>query len=94
MKSEEVVNALKKRAIGYETQEVTEEYVSGDDGVKLVKRKVVIKPVPPDVTAVKLLMDIQDSDSVSAMTDEELELEKQRLISQIIRSKNDNNKNQ
>lgn len=43
----EVENALYKRAIGYEYDEVTEEYEAGF----LVKKKLVHKIQPPDVAA-------------------------------------------
>ncbi len=77
-----IKKALKKRALGYDSTEVTEEYTEdGDGGVKLIKRKVVKKNVPPDVSAVKLLIEIEGEDSdLSALTDDELELEKQRLL--------------
>ena len=81
----EIISALKKRALGYEAQEVTEEYSSSEEGVKMVKRKVVLKPVPPDVTAVKILMELEGDKNVTSLTDEELELEKQRLISLFIK---------
>ncbi len=77
-----IKRALKKRALGYDSTEVTEEYTDdGDGGVKLIKRKVVKKNVPPDVSAVKLLIEIEGEDSdLSTLTDAELELEKQRLL--------------
>ncbi len=77
-----IKRALKKRALGYDSTEVTEEYSDdGDGGVKLIKRKVVKKNVPPDVSAVKLLIEIDGEDSdFSTLTDAELELEKQRLL--------------
>ena len=57
-----------------------EEYVSGEEGeIKLTKKKVTKKNVPPDLTAIKLLMG-EDSLALSEMTDEELEKEKERLL--------------
>ncbi|MCH5271590.1 MAG: helix-turn-helix domain-containing protein [Lachnospiraceae bacterium] len=44
----QVENALLKRALGYEYEEISEEY--GVDG-NLVKRKVTVKQVVPDTTA-------------------------------------------
>lgn len=43
----EVENALYKRAIGYEYEEITEEY----EADFLIKKKVVTKRQPPDVAA-------------------------------------------
>lgn len=72
--------ALIMRAKGYDTTEVTEEYADdGEGGVRMVKRKVVSKNVPPDVSAAKLLLEIE-GDNVINLTDEELEKEKIRLI--------------
>ncbi len=86
----QVEEALKKRAIGYETTEITEEYSSNDDGeIRMVKRKVVSKNVPPDVSAVKLLYDSLQTDDITSMTDEELEKEKIRLLNLLKESNND-----
>lgn len=47
----------------------------------MVKRKVVLKPVPPDVSALKLLKEFENEDeNVRNLSDEELEKEKIRLI--------------
>ena len=81
--------ALYKRAVGYEAQEITEEYVGEDGGVKLVKRKVVSKNVPPDVSAVKLIVELSSETEVKNLTDEELEQEKIRLI-RLLESQNNN----
>lgn len=71
--------ALIKKALGYDYKEVVEEYVSSDEGeVRLTKKKVTKKNVPPDITAIKLLL--EDSVSVSQMSDEELLIEKERLL--------------
>ena len=87
----DIENALKKRAIGYETTEVTEEYTSSDEGeIRMIKRKIVSKNVPPDVSAVKLLFENTATDDLSSMTDEELENEKIRLLNILLKeSKND-----
>ena len=86
-----IKKALKKRALGYDSTEVTEEYTEdGDGGVRLVKRKVVSKNVPPDVSAAKLLIVLDGGDSdITKLTDEELEQEKQRLIKLLIKENYD-----
>ena len=48
-----------------------------DGEYKLVKRKVTTREIPPDIKAVKLLL---DGGNDEAFTDEELEEEKQRLL--------------
>lgn len=81
---EQLKSVLMKKAFGYDVQETVEEYVSGDDGdVKLSKRKVTVKPVPPDVTALKLLISGGEEKELSEYTDEELETEKDRLINML-----------
>lgn len=78
--SAKYLKALVKKALGYETTEIVEEYVSDDAGdIKLTKKKVTQKNVPPDISAIKMLLD-QTEISVSEMTDEQLEREKERLL--------------
>ena len=73
---EEVKNALKKCAVGFGASEVVEEFSVEDGELKLVKKKVTRRDIPPDIKAVKLLM---DDGNVGDMTDEQLEEEKQNL---------------
>lgn len=75
----QITDALKKVAFGYSVEEVTEEYSVEDGEIKLTKRRETRKDVPPDLKAVKMLLD-GESVNVSAMTDEQLEREKQRLL--------------
>ena len=76
----DIDGALIKKALGYDTKEIVEEYAEKDDGkIWLLKKKVTTKNVPPDITALKILMDGQEK-QVSEMSDEELEEEKQRLL--------------
>ncbi len=73
-------DALIKKALGYDATEIIEEYVAGDEGeIKLSKRKVTKKNVPPDITAIKMLIE-EGGKSVKEMSDEELNEEKQRLL--------------
>lgn len=72
--------ALIKKALGYDATEVVEEYVSSEEGeVKLTKKKVTKKNVPPDITALKLLME-NEVKPVSQMSEEELLAERDRLL--------------
>ena len=74
-------DALVKKALGYDCTEVVEEYVSGDEGeIKLTKKKVTKKNVPPDITAIKILMEESCGSEVTGLSDEQLESEKQRLL--------------
>lgn len=77
MQDEQVKEAVRKVALGYSLEEVTEEYDARDGELKLVKRKEIRKDVPPDLKAVKMLLGETD---YSAFTDEELAAEKERLL--------------
>ena len=74
---EEVLGALKKCAVGFGTSEVVEEFSVVDGELQLVKKKVTKRDIPPDIKAVKLLMDENDTGGLS---DEELEAEKNKLL--------------
>ena len=76
----EIERALYKRAIGYDATETVEEFSDLDGEVKLVKRKVTVKNVPPDISAAKMLFDLEEGGGYVAMSDEELEKEKRRLL--------------
>ena len=77
---DEILDAVVKRACGYEAKETVEEYAVVDGSLELVKRKVTTKDVPPDMTAAKMIIDGGD---VSDLTDEQLETERKRLINQL-----------
>ena len=73
-------NALIKKALGYDATEVVEEYSSDNDGeIKLLKKKITTKNVPPDMSALKFLLDEGQKD-LTQMTDDELFEEKIRLL--------------
>jgi hypothetical protein len=75
---EELESALLKKALGYLSTEITEEYSTIEGEIKLSKKKVTKKRVPPDLIAIKLLLD-NKSDNIESMSDEDLEKEKARL---------------
>lgn len=79
---EMILKALLKKATGYSYDEVTEEYgVDGNGEIVLMKRKVTNKYCPPDTSALKTYLEVSGGDSVSELTDDELEKEKARLLS-------------
>ena len=80
MSERDIKDAILKVALGYSIEEVTEEYGVEDGELKLVKRKETKKDIPPDLKAVRLLMDDKD---YSALSDEELEAEKQKLLKRL-----------
>ena len=78
---EQFKDALIKKALGYDATEVVEEYSTDDQGeVKLVKKKVTTKNVPPDISALKILLEDGNEVPITELTDEQLEGEKQRLL--------------
>lgn len=79
----ELLAVIKKKAEGYVSEERVEEYTNADGDLQLQKCKVTQKEVPPDLSAVKLLMEINGADPYENMTEEELEKEKKKLINQL-----------
>lgn len=77
MFEDDILGALKKCAVGLETNEVVEEYDAKDGELRLVKRKVTKRDIPPDIKAVKMLM---EGGGVDGLTVEELEEEKKNLL--------------
>ena len=65
----------------------TEEYIYVNGELKPVKRKVVRMEVPPDVAAVKMVL----NNTSSPLTNEQIEVERQNLLNVLGRAKNENN---
>ena len=89
MLDENIKEALLKKAVGFESDEIVEEYTTDESGnAVLSKRKITKKVNPPDVNALKFLLE-QNSlfdDEISKMTDEQLLAEKERLL-QLLKEK-------
>ncbi len=81
---EKIRKALLKKALGYRTNEVVEEYVLDEDGgQRLAKKKVTKKHVSPDISAMRVLLERYSSDmadEIRNMSDEELLKERSRLL--------------
>lgn len=80
MEEDKLRKAILKVALGFSTEEVTEEYGVENGALVLLKRRETRKDVPPDLKAVKLLVGETD---FSQLTDEELEREKERLLKEL-----------
>lgn len=84
--NENTLKAIKKLTDGMILKEVTEEFVLDDDGdMKLVKKKVNSKTIPPNFDVVKMIYSNQ-KDQLSIyeeMSDEELENERQKVLREI-----------
>ncbi|MBO7187478.1 MAG: hypothetical protein J6V68_03680 [Clostridia bacterium] len=91
---EKLKKALIKRAVGYTAEEVVSEYSDDNGMMKMVRKKVTKKNVPPDVSALKILLDESTDTTLYSMTDEELIKEKQRLLELLALSKNNSKTNQ
>lgn len=76
-----LTSILLKKAKGYLYREKTDEYNVVDGEKQLVKSKVVTKRMQPDVSAVKILLQMDADIDLYALTDEQLRAEKLRLIS-------------
>lgn len=86
MQDEKVRDAVRKVALGFRVEEVTEEYGMEDGEMRLVKRRETRKDIPPDLKAARLLMEGQD---FAGMSDRELEAEKQRLLARLKEEKDE-----
>lgn len=76
-----LVKILLKKAKGYAFRERTDEYVVTEGKKQLTKSKVVTKRMQPDVNAIKALLTLSESElDVTKMTDEQLQVEKLRLL--------------
>jgi peroxiredoxin family protein len=84
--SNELLCAVRKKAVGYTAEECVEEYGVNDGQLTLCKRKVTVKEVPPDLSAVKMLIEMDGVDPYEKMSEKELENEKNRLL-QLLKEK-------
>ena len=76
-----LLQAARRKAMGYRTTEEVEEYAVVEGEMTPVRRKVTVKEVPPDMTAMKLLLEYgQRQNDGDATTREELESVRRELI--------------
>ena len=72
----QIISALYKKSLGYEVQEVVEEYIFDENSnEKLIKKKTTKKDIPPDMTAVKIMLELFSNETdldISNLTDEQL----------------------
>ena len=83
--NEKLAKSLLKKAMGYTVDEVVEEYVQEEDGLKLVKKKITTKHIPPDINAARALLErcFTEEDELKNMTDDELEAFRMELIEKL-----------
>lgn len=95
MNEEEIKQALLRKALGFESDEVVEEYGTDENGKPiLLKRKITKKINPPDISALRFLLEKSElsDDEISKMSDDELLREKERLLKLL--SEKEKNKNE
>jgi len=79
MDKKKLIEALWKKAVGYDIEEVVDEYGYENGRQVQLKQKVNKKGIAPDLAAIKLLMESID-DEYDSMTEDELIKERDRLI--------------
>lgn len=79
---QKIQKALLKRALGYEASETVEEYAKNGDDMNMVRKKITTKNVPPDISAVKMLLESfsDTSNELANLSAEQLQSEKERLL--------------
>ncbi len=78
---EDVEKAIVRKALGYEAEEVVEEF---DRENELIRRKVTTKHYPPDMSAVKVMAELRvGEDDIDRLSDAELEKLKTKLLLQL-----------
>lgn len=81
---EDIEDALLKKAVGYSVEEILEEYTVVDNEIVLSKKKKSIKDYPPDLSAIKLVLENMDNfNEFSKLSREELIKEKERLLKEL-----------
>ena len=88
-----IKKALAKKAVGYETKEVVEEYQDDEGVLRLTKKKVTKKHVPPDAQAARIVLGTINETPLENMTDSELETERLRLIELLKEEKDEKSEN-
>lgn len=96
MNEEQIKDALLKKALGYESDEIVEEYTTDENGqAVLSKRKITKKFNPPDINALRFLLEQSNmsDDEISHMTDSQLVQEKERLLQLLKEKEKEENEN-
>ena len=71
--------------MGYSVDEVVEEYVNDENELKLVKKKITKKHIPPDINAAKALLEKSNEMSMEKlknMSDEELQSMRKKILAE------------
>jgi len=89
-KREKVEKAIYKKAVGFKSVSVVDEWAVDQNGtLSIVKRKVTTKDTEPDLGAAKMILDSASQVDYDSMTPQQLLEEKQRLIKELLQNEND-----
>lgn len=83
LEKEKIEKQLFKKAQGFSENEITEEYEEDEGNLKLKKRKVSTKYFPPDISAAKLLLLINEELNITNLTEEELKDLRKKLLTEL-----------
>ena len=80
-----IEKSIIKKALGYNYKEVIDEYAIDGNQKTLVKRKITTKNVPPDLTAVKMLLEDMSNNQkdYSNLSSEELVAEVKKMLANV-----------
>ncbi len=82
--NEKLAKSLLKKAMGYTVNEIVEEYVQEENELKLVKKKITTKHIPPDINAARALLEkCFVEDDLQNLSDEELDALQNELIEEL-----------
>lgn len=96
VKEEEIRQALLNKALGFVSDEIVEEYTTDAEGNPVLsKRKITKKVNPPDINALRFLLEQGElsGDEIAKMTDDELLKEKNRLLQLLKEKEKEENEN-
>lgn len=76
----QVLDALKKRALGYVSTENIVEYGICDGQLAPLKRRETSKEVPADISAIKLILEETESQGEEELSYSQLLIEKEKIL--------------
>lgn len=81
--NDKLTKTLLKKAMGYSVDEIVEEYVNDENELKLVKKKITKKHIPPDINAAKALLEKSNEmnlEKIKSLSDEELQKLREKVL--------------
>lgn len=84
--NDKLTKTLLKKAMGYSVDEIVEEYVNDENELKLVKKKITKKHIPPDINAAKALLEKSNEmnlEKIKSLSNEELQKLREKVLASI-----------